>query len=112
MPRLVGMHRAKELVLLADIVGAKGAQDLGLVNRVVPAAELDAFVDSWARQLAAGPPIALSMSKRLLSSSFDMSLAEAVEAEAQAQNVNFASADTAEAMLAFAEKRTPKFQGT
>ena len=111
LPRLVGLHKAKELVLLADIIDAKEAQDYGIVNRVVPTAQLDAFVDDWAERLAAGPPIALTMSKRLLNQSSAMSLAQAVEAEAQAQNVNFASQDTTEAMAAFLEKRDPTFRG-
>ena len=107
LPRLVGLHKAKELVLFADIIGAKEAQEIGIVNRVVPAGELDAFVEDWARRLAAGPPISLSMSKRLLNVSMEMSLAHALEAEAQAQNVNFSSKDTAEAMIAFVQKRDP-----
>ena len=111
LPRLVGLHKAKELVLLADIIDAKEAQDLGLVNRVVPAAQLDAFVEDWATRLASGPPVALSMSKRLLDQSTAVSLAQALEAEAQAQNVNFATADMAEAMTAFLEKRNPQFKG-
>ena len=111
LPRLVGLHKAKELVLLADIIGAKEAAELGIVNRVVPAGEIDAFVDDWARRLAAGPPIALSMSKRLLNQGGTSSLAEALENEAQAQSVNFRTSDTAEAMLAFVEKRTPTFRG-
>jgi len=111
LPRLIGLHKAKELVLLADIIDAKEAMDIGLVNRVVPVSSIDAFVDDWAHRLASGPPLALSMSKRLLDSSASMSLAQAIEAEAQAQNVNFTSSDTAEAMLAFVEKRDPKFEG-
>src|SRR4051794_13214890 len=111
LPRLVGLHRAKELVLLADIIDAKEAQDYGLVNRVVPAAQLDEFVDDWATRLASGPPVALSMSKRLLDQSTAVSLAQALEAEAQAQNVNFATTDMAEAMTAFLEKRQPQFKG-
>jgi 2-(1,2-epoxy-1,2-dihydrophenyl)acetyl-CoA isomerase len=111
LPRLVGLHKAKELVLLADIIDAAQARDLGLVNRVVPASELDAFVDDWARRLAAGPPLALSMSKRLLNESMAMSLDQALEAEALAQNVNFTTKDTTEAMLAFVEKREPRFEG-
>jgi 2-(1,2-epoxy-1,2-dihydrophenyl)acetyl-CoA isomerase len=111
LPRLVGLHRAKELVLLADIIDAKEAQDYGLVNRVVPAAQLDAFVDDWATRLASGPPVALSMSKRLLDQSTAVSLAQALEAEAQAQNVNFATTDMADAMTAFLEKRQPQFEG-
>lgn len=111
LPRLVGLHRAKELAFFADILSAKEAQDLGLVNRVVPAGDLDGFVDEWARRLAAGPPIALSMTKRMLNNSFTSTLAEALEAEAVSQVVNFGTQDLAEAMRAFAEKRAPDFKG-
>src|SRR5262245_16268277 len=81
LPRLVGMHRAKELALLADIISAKEAAEMGLVNRVVPAGELDAFVADWAKRLAAGPPIALALTKRLLTNTFSMSMDEARGAE-------------------------------
>ncbi|MEY2740948.1 MAG: hypothetical protein RL283_1050 [Actinomycetota bacterium] len=111
LPRRVGLHRANELAFLADLVGAADAAAMGLVNRVVPDAELDAFVDGWARRLAAGPPIALAATKRLLQASLASSLEEALEAEAAAQVTNFGTADTAEAMAAFLEKRDPKFTG-
>jgi 2-(1,2-epoxy-1,2-dihydrophenyl)acetyl-CoA isomerase len=111
LPRLVGLHKAKELVLFADIISARDAHDIGIVNRVVPAGEIDKFVDEWAARLAAGPPLALSMSKRLLDQSSSVSLAQALEAEALAQNVNFQSKDTAEAMIAFVQKREPRFEG-
>jgi 2-(1,2-epoxy-1,2-dihydrophenyl)acetyl-CoA isomerase len=111
LPRLVGLHRAKELALFADILSAKEALDMGLVNRVVPAVDLDDFVDTWARQLAAGPPIALSMTKSLLNQSFEVSMAQALEDEGRCQTINFSTADTAEALSAFIEKRDPKFQG-
>jgi 2-(1,2-epoxy-1,2-dihydrophenyl)acetyl-CoA isomerase len=111
LPRLIGIHRAKELALFADILSAKEAADVGLVNRVVPPTELDAFVDDWARRLAAGPPIALSMTKTMLNNSFGVSFDQAVEDEARCQTVNFATADVAEAMKAFFQKRPPKFEG-
>jgi 2-(1,2-epoxy-1,2-dihydrophenyl)acetyl-CoA isomerase len=111
LPRLVGLHRAKELVLLADWVSAEEAERMGLVNRVVPHEELDAFVADWADRLAAGPPLALSMSKRLLSQGLDISLPEALEAEAVVQGVNATTRDGLEAIQAFAEKRTPTFEG-
>ena len=111
LPRLVGLHRAKELAFFADILSAKEAEDLGLVNRVVPASDLDGFVDEWARRLAAGPPIALSMTKRMLNNSSTSTLAEALEAEAVSQVVNFKTEDLGEAMRAFAEKRAPHFKG-
>jgi enoyl-CoA hydratase/carnithine racemase len=111
LPRLIGMHRAKELAFFADIISAKEAAELGLVNRVLPPGELDAFVNDWADRLAAGPPVALSLTKRLLTNSFNMSMDEALEAEGMAQSVNTATEDTAEAIRAFLEKRDPKFKG-
>jgi 2-(1,2-epoxy-1,2-dihydrophenyl)acetyl-CoA isomerase len=111
LPRLIGMHKAKELALFADIISAKEAAELGLVNRVVPAAQLDAFVTDWADRLAAGAPMALAMTKRLLTNSFAVSMDEALEAEGMAQSVNFYTDDTKEAIAAFLEKREPKFKG-
>lgn len=111
LPRLVGMHKAKELAFFADIISAKEALDVGIVNRVVPAGEIDAFVDAWAQRLAAGPPLALSMTKKLLNQSFSVTIDQAVESEGVAQTVNFATADVAEAILAFNQKREPTFRG-
>lgn len=111
LPRIVGLQKAKELALLAEVIPAAEAERLGLVTRVVAPGDLDATVDDIARRLAAGPPLALSSTKRLLDQSFEVSLAQALEAEAQAQSVNTASRDTAEAMLAFMERREPTFEG-
>ena len=87
--------RAKELALLADILTAVEAERLGLVTRVVPRADLDATVAEIAGRLAAGPPLALSPTKRLLNQSAHVTLSQALEAEAQAQTVNFGTRDTA-----------------
>lgn len=111
LPRIVGMHRAKELALFADIIDAAEAERIGLVNRVLPDSEIDGFVDSWAARLAAGPPIALAMTKRMLDNSMQVTLQEALDDEGTAQTVNFGTADTMEAMKAFLEKREPKFEG-
>jgi 2-(1,2-epoxy-1,2-dihydrophenyl)acetyl-CoA isomerase len=111
LPRLVGLHKAKELSLLAEVIDAKEAEAVGLVNRVVPAGELDAFVDDWARRLAAGPPIALSMTKAMLNNSLSVTMDQALEDEAKSQTVNFATADFAEAIAAFLGKRDAKFEG-
>ena len=81
------------------------------VNRVLPVDEIDGFVADWARTLAAGPPLALSSTKTLLNQSFSSSMAEAVEQEARCQSVNFETADVAEAMAAFQDKRALKFTG-
>jgi 2-(1,2-epoxy-1,2-dihydrophenyl)acetyl-CoA isomerase len=111
LPRLVGLHKAKELALFADIISAKEAEAMGLVNRIVPSADIDAFVDDWAGRLAAGPPIALAQTKRLLNNYAEVTLEQAVEDEGRAQVVNFGTADTAEAMAAFLQKRDAVFKG-
>ena len=111
LPRRVGLHKAKELVLFADIISASDASEMGLVNRVLPDAELDDFVDGWARRLAAGPPLALAQSKRLLNNSMEVSLEQALEDEGAAQSINFGTQDTPEAIAAWLGKREPKFEG-
>jgi len=111
LPRLVGLQKAKELALLGDIIPASEALAIGLVNRVVPADQLDAVVADWAKRLAAGPPLALDMTKRMLNQALGSSLEEALAVEAMAQSVNVASKDTMEAIRAFMEKRPPVFRG-
>ncbi len=111
LPRMVGLHKAKELAYFAEILSAAEAADFGLVNRVVPADELDAFVDDWASRLAAGPPLAYSLSKRMLNNSTHVTLAQALEDEARSQSITLASSDTADAFKAFVEKREPHFRG-
>jgi 2-(1,2-epoxy-1,2-dihydrophenyl)acetyl-CoA isomerase len=111
LPRLVGIHKAKELALLGDMLDAKEAERIGIVNRVVPDAQLDAFVADWAGRLAAGPPLALQLTKRMLTMGMTLSLSEALHQEAFAQSVTAASKDTGEALRAFFQKREPKFEG-
>ena len=111
LPRRVGLHRAKELAFFADIIDATEAERIGLVNRVVPDAALDGFVADWATRLAVGPPIAVAMTKRLLDNAMNVTLEEALDDEGMAQTVNFGTNDTPEAILAFVEKRQPRFRG-
>ena len=111
LPRLIGLHRAKELAFFADILSATEAAEFGLVNRVVADEELDAFVDDWARRLADGPTLALSMTKTMLNNSLAVSMEQALEDEARSQAVNFGTRDTREALTAFVERRTPNFEG-
>ena len=77
----------------------------------MPDAELDAFVDDWARRLADGPTLALSMTKTLLNNSMAVSMDQALEDEARAQSANFGTRDTREALTAFVERRPPAFEG-
>ena len=111
LPRLIGMQRAKELAFFGDFVSAADAHGIGLVNRVLADGDLDAFVDEWAERLAAGPPLALSMTKSLLSHSFETSIEQALEDEARCQALCISTKDTREAITAFAEKRPPVFRG-
>ena len=94
LPRLVGLARAKEIALFGGMWSGEEAAAIGLVNRVLPLDELDAFVDDWAATLAAGPPLALSMTKTLLHASSMSSMEQAVEDEARCQALNFSTADT------------------
>ncbi len=107
----IGVHKAKELAFTAEMMTAERADQLGLVNAVVPAGDLDAAVAEMAERIAGGPPIALSMTKRMLDNAAQSSLIHALEAEAVAQNVNLGTKDMMEALTAFAQKRPPVFHG-
>jgi enoyl-CoA hydratase/carnithine racemase len=107
----VGVHKAKEMAFTGKFVGADEALALGLVNAVVPAAELDPATGAVVDMVAAGPPLALSMTKRELDNAAQGSLAQALEAEALAQSLNAHTDDLREALMAFAERRSPKFSG-
>jgi enoyl-CoA hydratase/carnithine racemase len=107
----VGLHRAKEIALTAEMLHAERIERFGLANAVVPVDELDAVVGAVVQRIAGGPPIALSMTKRMLENAATSSLLQALETEAIAQNVNLNTKDMAEAMKAYAQKRTPEFRG-
>ncbi len=111
LPRLIGLHKAKELALFADVISATEAERFGFVNHVVAHDELDGFVGDWADRLAAGPPLAMAMTKRLLTLNASAGFPEALEAEGMAQTVNFSTSDTREAIEAFLQKRDPQFKG-
>lgn len=112
LPRIVGLGHASELLFFGDIILADRALAIGLVNRVVPdgAAAL-ALATEWAVRLARGPAFAHAMTKQMLESEHTMALAEAIEAEAQAQALCMQHPDFAEAHAAFKAKRPARFQG-
>lgn len=111
LPRRVGLAKAKEMALFGDMVGAREAEAIGLVNKVVPADELDAVVREWGRRLAAGPTLALGLSKKLLDASWTSTFEQSVEDEARCQHVTYTSADVTEGITAFLERREPRFRG-
>lgn len=111
LPRLIGLQRAKELVFFGDDLSATDAAAIGLVNRVVDRAEVDQTAGELARRLASGPTKAISMAKALLNRSLDSDRATAFEEEARAQEIVVSTADAAEGLRAFAERRDPTFRG-
>jgi 2-(1,2-epoxy-1,2-dihydrophenyl)acetyl-CoA isomerase len=111
LPRIVGPQRAKELMFFGDDLGAADAERFGIANRVVPAADLDALAAEWAEKLAAAPTKVLGMTKWLLNRSFESSRQTAFEEEAFAQEMINATADSAEGMKSFMERRPADFKG-
>jgi enoyl-CoA hydratase len=112
LARRVGVARARELCYTGERVGAEEALRIGLVNAVVPHAELQARVLEVAKKIASKGPLAIAQCKRVLLRGADLPLATANELEAQAFAVLFGSNDQREGMKAFLEKRGAKFQGT
>lgn len=109
LPRLVGARRAKELMLLGGWLDAEAALGWGLVNKVVPAGGVGAAVEELAQALAQKSGGASRAAKRLVDQGLDLTLAEGLELELRLAGEHMRSADAAEGLRAFAEKRTPVF---
>ena len=112
LPREIGLKRAMELALLADRFDAARAYELGLVNWVVPAAELEAETMKLARRLAAGPTRAYANTKALLNRSLQSAYEEQLQAELEAFGECATTEDFVEGVRAFVEKRKPDFTGS
>lgn len=109
VPRLVGPARAAELFMLAEMIPAERALELGLVNRVVPIDELEEAAAEWASRLAAKPALSLALAKEAIRRTWTSTLDEMLSFEADAQDRCFRSTDACEGIRAFTEKRPPRF---
>ena len=111
LPRLVGKGMAKYLIYSAELISAQEAKEIGLVQKVVPAEELMAEAEKFARTIMAKAPVAIKMAKVAINNGMNLDLNSGVAYEAEAYTSTFVSSDRVEGMRAFVEKREAQFKG-
>ena len=111
LPRLVGLRRALEIAMLGDMLDAAEAERMGLINRVLPAAELEAASMAFAQRLADGPTVALGRLRRLMRTSFERDLPGQLDAESTAFRECATTDDFRIGVDAFFARKTPQFTG-
>jgi len=112
LPRLIGMGRAKELIMSGEMIDAKRAYEIGLVNRIFPSDQLLAETKKFAGKLAGMPGFALKMAKHAINFGYDLALDNAIRLEVECCAQCFSTDDQKEGMKAFLEKRKPVFTGS
>jgi len=111
LPRLLGLARTKELFFTGDVLDARRAEELGLINRVVPADSLMSEVKAMAHKLISAAPLAMGLTKKILHKAMETSLSALLDYEVYAQGLCMQTEDHQEGIRAFKEKRGPKFVG-
>lgn len=111
LPKVVGVHKAKELMFTAKMIDAEEAQELGIVNQIAAAEELKNTTYKFAKKIVKGAPIAIKNIKEILNQSNDVTFAEALKLEEAVQTLCIHTEDNKEGIKAFKEKRKPKFKG-
>jgi 2-(1,2-epoxy-1,2-dihydrophenyl)acetyl-CoA isomerase len=111
VPRLVGVARAKELLLLGRPLSGSDAAAWGMIHRAVPDVELDTAVEALAGELVSSATVAIGLTKRCIHAGLDASVVDAMEHEALALELSSRTADFREGLSAFKERREPRFTG-
>jgi len=111
LPRLIGEARAKELIMLGRRVSAARAVEIGLVHEMVPRAQLRATADRWIADIMATAPISIATAKSAIERGYGRPMTEALEIESECYQRTLFTADRDEGLAAFAEGRSPRFQG-
>jgi len=111
LPRIVGLHKAKELVFFGDDLGAADMERLGIANKVVPQAELESATREWALRLAQGPTKAIGWAKKMLHDASEIDRRALLEEEAMFVELNSHTHDGSEGTASFRERRPPEFKG-
>ena len=111
LPRIIGVRKTMELMLFAEDLPATEAAELGLVNRVVPAAELERVTTEWSERIAAGPTLSFGLTKWLVNQSLDVDRATMIHHESLAVEMNTYSEDSKEGIASFRERRDPEWKG-
>lgn len=111
LPRTVGIAKALEMIWTGDLIDANEAERIGLVSRVVPHDDLMSEVLAFARRLAEGPPLALSLAKAAVYRGLDLDIAAAFDYASTAEAITLTSADHREGVKALQERRKPNFEG-
>ena len=111
LPRIIGVRRTMELMLFAEDLHADKALEWGLVNKVVGHDELESAANEWAERLAAGPTRSFALTKWLVNQSLDSDRATMAQNEALAVELNSYTADSAEGVASFRERRKPEWKG-
>lgn len=110
LPKIIGIHKAKELMFTADLIGAAKADEMGFLNRVIESDNLEAETLAFAEKLLFSAPIALGMVKQMLNGMEDMTLENWLVHEADMQTLCMQTQDHQEGINAFLEKRVPQFK--
>lgn len=111
LPRIIGLHKAKELMFTADIIDSATADNLGLINKVVADEALSAETYAFAEKLKNSAPLAIHLIKQTLNNTDTLTLQNLLDQEAALQTICMQTTDHKEGLLAFKEKRTPIFTG-